>query len=688
MKKVKPIFPGLMAALAVLTVALSGNAQQPAPQQPASRFDVTHYRIEAQIIPEQHLLRAGADVTFTPLDATRSVVFELNGSLKVESIEKDGKPLTGFVQDAVGVGALGPSVRIDLGQVVPADKPVTLRIRWSGALVSPEGGPLATKRLAYVGTEGSYLMYASRWFPFHDYAADRATSDITFIVPAGLQVAGTSDDAVVGQPDTKSGAIRYHFVHRQPVLIGNFAAGQYINRNLRYHNYELQLYAMPGSEKRLDAYAELTGRVLEFYTKQYGTPLFGNRLVVVQIDDESLDTYSGPGMIFLSSKLFDTTRPVPEEKLEREIAYQWWGQSVGLKSFDDAWISQGLAEWSGFAYRETTLTAGGLDAAQREQQERALTFEQTASIARAPSALDDQSAAYQSIVFYKGSMIFRMLRETIGRENFDRLLRTFLENYKGKNASIDEFEKLATQISQDNLRYFFAQWIEGTGVPEFTVDYQIIRTRAGKFRTRGTVKQNLETLRMPVDLMLRAEGDNQQTTVRIEGRSEDFDFESNGQPIEVIVDPNNKILRMSDELRVSIIARRGIEQMKEGIYAEAQQQFEAALKLDRSNSWVYYNLGLLFLEQRNWQQALDNLEASLIGNLKPAWIEAWAHIKRGNAYDAKGERNRAVSEYNKALASGIDYDNAQAVAKKYLATPYDPKAQQNAAEAQAVSPSN
>jgi aminopeptidase N len=121
-------------------------------------------------------------------------------------------------------------------------------------------------------------MYASRWFPFHDYAADRATSDITFIVPSGLQVAGTSDDAIVAQPDAKSGAVRYRFVHRKPVLIGNFAAGQYINRNLRYHNYELQLYAMPGSEKRLEAYAELTGRVLEFYTKQYGAPLFRHLL--------------------------------------------------------------------------------------------------------------------------------------------------------------------------------------------------------------------------------------------------------------------------------------------------------------------------------------------------------------------------------------------------------------------------
>jgi tetratricopeptide (TPR) repeat protein len=679
MKISRPAFPQVLLSVATLfVIAVSAGAQQPAPQQAATRFDVTNYRIEAQIIPEQHMLRAGADITVIPLEATRSLVFELNGSLHVETIDHDGKPLTGFVQDSVGVGSLGPSVRVDLGQVMPPNQPLTLRFRWSGALVSPEGGPLATKRLAYVGPEGSYLMYASRWFPFHDYAADRATSDITLVVPSGLQVAGTSDDPISAQPSPKEGAVRFHFVHRQPVLIGNFAAGQYINRNLRFGNYEIQFYAKPGSEGRINSYAELMGHVLEFYSKQYGAPLFGTRLVVAQVDDDSLDAYSGPGIIFLASRLFDSSRPLPEEKLQREVAYQWWGQTVGLKSFDDAWISQGLAEWSAFAFRESNLTGGALEAAQREQQERALTFEQTASIARAPGALDDQSAAYQSIIFHKGAMVFRMLRETLGTEKFDRLLRSFLEQYRGKNGSIDEFEHLASQIAGENMRYFFAQWVEGTGVPEFTVDYQIIRTRAGKFRTRGTVKQTLETLRMPVQLMLRSEGDNQTILTKLEGRSEDFDFESNGQPIEVIVDPNYKILRMSDDLRVSIIARRGIEQMKEGLYAEAQQQFEAALKLDRSNSWVYYNLGLLFLEQRNWSQALDNLEAALNGTLKPSWIEVWAHIKRGNAYDAKGERSRAVLEYNKAVTSGINYDNALSVAKKFLATPYDPKAAQSA----------
>jgi hypothetical protein len=60
-------------------------------------------------------------------------------------------------------------------------------------------------------------MYASRWFPFHDYAADRATSDITFIVPSGLQVAGTSDDPSRGAAQLRK---------RVPFVITSFIGNQ------------------------------------------------------------------------------------------------------------------------------------------------------------------------------------------------------------------------------------------------------------------------------------------------------------------------------------------------------------------------------------------------------------------------------------------------------------------------------
>ncbi|HYE13315.1 MAG TPA: M1 family aminopeptidase [Pyrinomonadaceae bacterium] len=655
------------------TPAAPAIAETPLQPGQRARFDVTHYRLDVELVPGQHQLNATGEVTFTPLDNTRTVVLELNGSLKIESIERNGRQLTNFVQDQAGLDTIGPHVRIDLGEVVAAGQPQTLRMRWTGALVTPEGGPLATKRLAYVGPDMSYLMYAARWFPFHEYAADRATSEITITVPAGYEVAGASDEPVAAQ--AKAGKSAFRFVQRQPTLVGNFAVGRYITRALRINGYEIAFYVLPGSEGFIEPYAQLVGEALQFYTQKYGQPAFGTRLSVVQIDDASLDAYAGQGIAFLSPRFFTAGRQATlDERLLREVAYQWWGLTVGLKSFDDAWLSQGLAEWSSYAFREQRLQGAALETAQRDMLERALMFEQSASISRAPSTLDDQSAAYQAVVFYKGAMVFRMLRDVMGPQKFDELLRRYASEFRGRNASIDDFERLANAVAGESMRHFFARWVEGTGVPEFASDYQIIRTRGGKFRARGTVRQNMESLRLPVEVQLRAEGDDAVTTLFIADKSEDFDFESKGKPIEIIVDPHNRLLRTSEELRVSVVARRGLELFREGQYIEAQRQLEEALKMDKSNSWVYYNLGLIYLEQRNYDPAIDNFKAALDGNLRPAWIEAWAHIKMGNAYDAKGDRARAVNEYKKAVESEIEFDNAQKVAKQFLETPYDPKA--------------
>jgi aminopeptidase N len=685
----KRFFPSLVLVSAVILLSVfSVLAQQQVQRAP---FDVTNYRMDVQLNPSENQLQAVADVTFTPLAETRTVAFELNGSLKVESVSRVGTTSTAiapttpkskttapstnsqsqitFVQDQVGVSDLGPSVKIDLGDAIPANVPVTLRFKYGGVLATAEGGPLLTKRLAYVGDKNGYLMYAARWFPFHNYAADRATSDITIGVPGGYQLVGYSDT-----PVSQSGG-KYRFTQSKPALPGNFAYGRYTPKTLRFADYELQFYTKAGSDPLVNVYGETLGRALEFYTKQYGEPDSGKRLVIAQTDDETLDFYTAPGMIFIADKFFEPSRQAPTERLQREAAYQWWGQSVGLKSFDDAWLSQGLAEWSALELRESGISNTKLEALQRETLEKALTFEQTASLMRAPSALDDTSTAYQYIMFGKGALVYRLLRETLGAQKFNQLLRSFMAQYRGKNASIDDFEKLATQVAGQPMRYFFARWVEGTGVPEFAVEYQIIRTSGGKFVTRGTIKQNYDNLRLPVDVQLVAEGEGEikTQTVLIEDASADFNIESSGKPIEVIIDPKYKLLRISEDLKVSSVARRGIEQFKEGNLAEAQQQFEAALKLDRSNSWIYYNLGNLFLEQRNYDLAIDNFKATLSGNLRPAWLEVWANIKMGNAYDAKGDRTRAVAAYKRAEANGDDYDNAQEAVKRYMATPYDPK---------------
>lgn len=666
----------------------------------ATAFDVQHYRIDAKIQPDANRLEAIADVVFMPLGDTRAVTFELNGSLEVEKIEfvskvnagpvpvtsaattkKLTQPLVTFVQDRVGVSEFGPSVRVDLGEVAEKGARITLRFTYKGILESAQGGPLLTKRLAYVGPEEGYLMYAARWFPFNEYAADRATSEISISIPADYQLVGVSDVPVL-----KAGG-KQRFVMAEPGLIGNFTYGRYVRTSVQNADWELVFYTKAGVEQLVGEYGTALGSALDYYTKQFGPPAGGTKLIVAQIDDDSLEYYSQEGILFLGNRLFDASKPIIIERLQREAALQWWGLTVGLKTFDDAWLSQGLAEYCAFSLRESQMTGAKLDDLRRELLERALTFEQTASLIRTPASLDDQSIAYRYIMYSKGALVFKLLRDTVGRDKFNSLLRRFLAEYRGKNASIVDFEDLASKVAGNNLRYFFARWVEGTGVPEFQADYLILRTRDGKFVTRGTVKQNYDNLRLPVEIQLRAEG--QGTVAReklyIEDTSADFNIESEGKPISLEIDPDYNLLRISDDLRVSSIARRGIEQFKEGNFVEAQQQFEAALRLDRSNAWIYYNLGLLFLEQMNYQLAIDNFKATKDlakrGQANPTWLYVWSEIKMGNAYDAQGDRDRAVAAYKRAQAVGDTYDNAQDAVTQFLAEPYDPRAKDSDATA-------
>lgn len=651
-------FLALLSALAPR--ALAQNEQTPA-------IDITHYKINAELLPDSHILKAQAIVTFKAIKQTQSAVLEMNGSLTISSVKgPDGKTALQFIQDRVNEF----NVKVNLGQLYSAGSDVTLTFDYSGPLATPEGGPIADTRLAYVGPEGSYLFYAARWFPFHGYAADRATSDISLTVPGNWTVAGHSANPVTPVTN-REGRKTFTFVETQPVLPGSFAAGQFITKTINSSGLQLDLAVLPGSEGRLQEFGQEIAQIVQFYNSRFGPFFLGSRFVVAESDDDTLDYYTGAGIMFIAHKTLVSDKPLPIDDLAREVAYQWWGQAVGLKSFDYAWLSQGLAEYSSVLYRESQQSPAEFHETLSEIIELALAFEQEASISRAPAQLNDQSPAYRSVVFYKGAYVYHMLRTTIGDDKFFNLLKTYYSTYKGQNTGIEDFETLADKVSGQKLRGFFGMWIDSTGVPEFKVEYSIIRTKEGTFKVRGTVRQNMDSFRGPVGVALEAEGGREsKTTLDMQGTSVDFDLSSEGKPLEVVVDPENRYLRISDAIRVSVVVRRGIQHFQREEYAEAEEQFRSALKLNPRSSWAWYNIGLLYMEQRNWQKARDAFTEAVNGDLEPSWLEVWSYIKRGNAWDAEDNRDRAVAEYNKAKETGGNYNGAQQAIDKYLGQPY------------------
>ncbi len=73
------------------------------------------------------------------------------------------------------------------------------------------------------------------------------------------------------------------------------------------------------------------------------------------------------------------------------------------------------------------------------------------------------------------------------------------------------------------------------------------------------------------------------------------------------------------------------------------------LDIDAHNSHAIFRMGEAVFKLGNFQGALNVLRLALTGDLRPEWIEVWAYVNMGKILDLRGQRERAVSAYQKAV---------------------------------------
>ena len=296
-------------------------------------------------------------------------------------------------------------------------------------------------------------------------------------------------------------------------------------------------------------------------------------MTVAQLPDGTVDGYAAPGLLLLSARQWSAK---PNERLLADLAaHQWWGTQITAATPSDVWLTDGLSRYSEGLYVEQTSGKEGLNKALEDFAVGALMFDDSSPIADA-RRLEPGSEEYQSVVVNKGAMVFHMLRAIIGDANFTALLKDFYSRYSGKAARIQDFEQLAEtrrsagacgiQVGQRpaasaepaSLRPFFTQWLHSTGVPEFTLEYVIYRTKKG-FRIVGKAKQNLDVFHMDVEIEVQTEGNPEFKTITISGKESPFTVETFGRPKPngIILDPHDYILKSSQRLRVRGMIARG-----------------------------------------------------------------------------------------------------------------------------------
>ena len=645
-----------------------------------ARLRVDDYQIEAELDPHLHQITARAKVKFTALQDLSVAVFELHNDLRVTKVvDEKNQPLSAerVTQDS--------TVRVPLPAGLSKDASTTLTFEYDGTLENADNSPVPGLKLAYIGDDSSYLFYAGRWFPVSGYGINRFTSTISLTVPAHMLVIGSGKATTRDAPASKKPNASvlptktFTFVSSKPSFPGSMVAGIFQEYKSDDAGLDLHVFFKPTHQSLAPAYTTTAVQEFSYFINLYGLPP-SQKLNVVELPGDTLPYLWAPEIAGLAGP--SITEKTNYRLLADAIAHQWWGVSVNPASKDDWWLSDGFARYSEAMYVENAAGSAGLEEAVKDMSVGALAYD-TVPLSSA-SKLDIFSTEFQSLATDKGAMILHMLRWVLGEDKYNKTMRQFAGEFAGKSATTDDFRTVAEKNYGEQLTWFFSQWSDSTGAPEFKVKYTTYRIggnfakeaksqqeRTAGFRVTGEISQDLDLFRMPVDLRIDTDGKTENKRVEVVGTTSPFSIETFGRPRRIAVDPDHHVLTNSSDVKLRASILRGQAMQQQGDLTGALLEFNKALDLNKNSSLAHYRIAEVFFLQRNYQSSANAYREGLNGDGEPRWTEVWSRLQLGKIFDITGQRERAVNEYRQALQTNDNTFGALEEARKYLQKAYE-----------------
>ena len=669
---------GLSVVAACLALFLVTFSTLPALAAEKPRLRVDDYQIEAELTPHLHQINARAKVKFTALQDLTTAVFELHNDLRVTKVLDANNQLLNaerVTQDS--------TVRVALPKGLAKDASTTLIFEYEGVLESADDSPVQGLKLAYIGDDTSYLLYAGRWFPVSGYGLNRFTSTISITLPSHMIAIGSGKPSIADAPPSKKPGSNglplktFTFVSSKPSFPATIVAGSFQEYKTDDAGMDLHVYFKPSHQKLASEYASTAVQEFTYYITLYGVAP-SSRLNVVELPDDTVPSTWAPQIAGLSSHTI--TEKTNYRLLANAIAHQWWGVNVSPASKDDWWLTDGFSRYSEAMYVESAAGTAGLEEVVKDMSVGALAYD-TVPLSSV-SKLDLFSTEFQSLVTDKGGMILHMLRWVLGEDKYLKTMREFSSQFAGKSATMDDFRALAEKYYGSQLTWFFSQWLDSTGAPEFKVKYTVYRlggTRAQQpnsektpgFRVTGEIAQDLDLFRMPVNLKIDTDGQTENKRLDVVGTNSPFTVETFGRPRRIAVDPDHHVLTNSGDIRMRATIARGVALVQQGDLAAALSEYNKALDINRNSSLAHYRVADVFFQQRNYQSAANAYRESINGDGEPRWTEVWSRIQLGKIFDITGQRERAINEYQKAVQTNDNTFGALDEGRKYLKKPYE-----------------
>jgi aminopeptidase N len=289
-------------------------------------------------------------------------------------------------------------------------------------------------------------------------------------------------------------------------------------------------------EALADRYLDATAQYLEMYRGLLGPYPYSKFALVENFWETG---YGMPSFTLLGEQIIRFPF-ILNSSYPHELLHNWWGNSVFVDAAGGNWC-EGL----------TVYLADHLIAEQRGQgaeHRRAILQRVTDYVTPEndfpPSRfLNRHDAVTEAVGYGKTTMMWNMLRDKVGDEQFVKALRAFYRDNRFREASYDDIERSFEALTGRDLRPFFDQWIRNTGTPELRLD----KAENHGNRIHITLSQvqpgRLFDLDVPVAIATGKGVETRTLAMRADSARVDASFDLNEPALRIEIDPQFQLYR-------------------------------------------------------------------------------------------------------------------------------------------------
>jgi hypothetical protein len=419
-------------------------------------------------------------------------------------------------------------------------------------------------------------------------------------------------------------------------------------------------------------FIHLTGRTAEPFVQRY--IVVGNDIVPGELyrTGNAVIDRNSPAFTVYDSMMF--TRSTKNSWL-LELARSYClptDDSTAL--FDEGWAGYLATKYILQRYQEPSI----------ERRERldlminALSFYPTNPLASGRT----QRSNERDVLSFKGRYFFLMVEHVIGDVSFAAVMRSMYGERSGSMLTINEFRLLCEREYGSSLEEFFRQWLYGSGVPEFVIQWRTETTRRGTTQTTVTVEQRGEVFSLPITLAFTIGNRVVPKRIHVDKALQTFSFAFSSAPTNVEIDPNHSILRWIIDVRILAHAYSSrLFRVYDRDVSNAEREALLTLELDPVNATgsapiAYFSLGKLSVIEGDLELAKEYFVKAMqsFAVEESALYPLLSLVRFANIVEMEGQRTEAVAMYVRAIAEGYKNPSLYAPviveAERYLLRPF------------------